>query len=733
MEKSESDIISRINNEIKLSPSAAGGYVFNENSKIIWSKDSEAGAPVIFDASTITGLDGVIAEYEWLIDDSSTYTGESISVELLNGDHVIQLSVYGYDNGRQTFNYYVSVAPESLGQNYYIDFDGGNDDDDGISKETPWKHSPGDVNARGGPGSIKLQAGDVVIFKGGVHYKGEVKLSGGVGEEDAPIIFDGNTEGDFGEGKAIFDGSDVLEGWAKCSSNESPVSEAIYCTSLPSGATELKANLYQEQEMLTLAQGPNVIDNYKFDDIATYREVPPVNATKESIVDAEFFTQEFESSWNGAYVYIWAYGNRVFKTPVTGFIPSENKILFEPISSPVYTDRNTKYAVTNHLSILDQVGEYVIDGSEVYLYPYNGVNPNMTEITVSVRKFGIDIRTSNNIIVQGFVFEKYTGGLKEYNDGVGVRVIGYTSANTRPKNITIRNNEIRFLRSMAKRGAISVQGSDFVKLSNNYIHHNVKNRGMIVSSSTNVHIENNVIYKGGDTGMAIFKVENVKVVGNTLLKQSGPHSNGVSVYMGSKDVVLYRNKILETNQAITTNKSSNILISHNMLHTENADASTVADWGNSTGLKYLNNVIQHPKSKALSVSTSSREGLIVKNNIIDGQLLGEMGPHISYNLYTKLAWKQNSKYGWSLGEGEMLEKDKSLVFVDYTNNDYRPAKGSIVLNAGAELLLGYEKDFSGNKVTSPFIGADGETLVSTPNTSTGSKGLRINFNISGGM
>ena len=33
-------------------------------------------------------------------------------------------------------------------ETYFIDFDGGNDTNSGISPESPWKHAPGDKNAK---------------------------------------------------------------------------------------------------------------------------------------------------------------------------------------------------------------------------------------------------------------------------------------------------------------------------------------------------------------------------------------------------------------------------------------------------------------------------------------------------------------------------------------------------------------------------------------------------------
>jgi len=95
---------------------------------------------------------------------------------------------------------------------YYVDFEGGDNTADGQSAQTAWKHSPGDSNATGNPSTVELQPGDVIKFKGGVQYLGEISLSV-AGSEGKPIVLDGNTAGDFGEGKAVLDGAKMIDDW----------------------------------------------------------------------------------------------------------------------------------------------------------------------------------------------------------------------------------------------------------------------------------------------------------------------------------------------------------------------------------------------------------------------------------------------------------------------------------------------------------------------------------------
>lgn len=110
------------------------------------------------------------------------------------------------------------LTANAFGANYYVDFDGGNNDADGLTPATAWKHSPGDKKATGQPKAVTLQPGDVITFKGGVQYLGEIQFRDLKGAEGQPIVLDGNSEGKYGDGPAILDGATMITGWQKVSS-----------------------------------------------------------------------------------------------------------------------------------------------------------------------------------------------------------------------------------------------------------------------------------------------------------------------------------------------------------------------------------------------------------------------------------------------------------------------------------------------------------------------------------
>ncbi len=90
----------------------------------------------------------------------------------------------------------------------YIDFDGGNDGRDGISKETAWKHHPWDPNATGRAKVCK--GAHTYIFKQGVVYRGELDANES-GTPARPIIL--TRDPSWGTGPAVICGSEAVTGW----------------------------------------------------------------------------------------------------------------------------------------------------------------------------------------------------------------------------------------------------------------------------------------------------------------------------------------------------------------------------------------------------------------------------------------------------------------------------------------------------------------------------------------
>ena len=118
----------------------------------------------------------------------------------------------------------------------------------GTARETAWQHAPGDSAAEGKAAEAKLEPGDIVKFKGNVIYRGSIAI-GTSGAAGKPIVYDGNADGDWGEGKAIIEGSLPLTNLQRCRNAQeaegNPNYRHIYWTTVPKGANWKAINVCQ--------------------------------------------------------------------------------------------------------------------------------------------------------------------------------------------------------------------------------------------------------------------------------------------------------------------------------------------------------------------------------------------------------------------------------------------------------------------------------------------------------
>ena len=170
---------------------------------------ASANDPTV-DGQTTSGVAGVLFKLN----------GTSICSEVIDSPYTCQWSTTQTTDGTYTLTAvardvagnFATSSPVSITVNntevvptYYIDYDNGEDSNDGISTATPWKHSPGDTNATGNASATSLVASSTVIFKGGVQYIGTITLNWS-GSSGNPILYDGNSAGNWGTGKAIIGG-----------------------------------------------------------------------------------------------------------------------------------------------------------------------------------------------------------------------------------------------------------------------------------------------------------------------------------------------------------------------------------------------------------------------------------------------------------------------------------------------------------------------------------------------
>ena len=173
-------------------------YCSSDSCALTWTApgdDGNTGTATIYD---IRYSMATITEENWnsatqVIGESNPQivgTTEAHTVAGLNANTTYYFAIKTADefpNISELSNIATSIT--TLTKNYYIDYENGNDSNNGLSMATPWKHCPGDSNATGNSVSTILQAGNNVYFKKGVIYRGgEITVNG-----EGSIITDGET------------------------------------------------------------------------------------------------------------------------------------------------------------------------------------------------------------------------------------------------------------------------------------------------------------------------------------------------------------------------------------------------------------------------------------------------------------------------------------------------------------------------------------------------------------
>ncbi len=622
----------------------------------------------------------------------------------------MQAGYYGPDDVVGFAGLFGRIGLESIGATYYIDFQSGLDEAEGSSPSTAWKHSPGDPKATAYPAEVDLHPGDTLFFKGDVIYRGQIQIPAD-GSEEAAITYKGDGWPGLEGVRAIIDGGDLSVAWQPCESAEecghNPDFQYIYYTDIPAGTSPFIVNLHEvnpmtgEDEFRWLAQEPNPGDPYFMDNRFEFIPVTQAQLTRTSITDAGYFAQPDPDYWQGSYLMVWINPNIVVIREILAFDPVSHRVYFDDLGeNAIYPDgRDQAYAIYNSLHALDYPGEYVvgpaIDGLQrVYLWPGDPADLS-GRVTRSVRSYGIDIQDHNDITIEGFEIRKHAG--ENTRQGVA---LGTLNAAYLPNNrIVIRNNRITHNaysgtgNSRAGYGGIYLQNVRESLVENNLVALNPRHRGIFISGGAeSTVVQGNTILRPGGTALTLYTAWDCRIIGNTIKESNGSHANGITLYMGCKNILVANNTVLDSGSPLTFEDSGNLYFVNNVIDGHHAD-NNVNEWGDTSHgpwergviAFYHNVMVRNARNAALNIGQIPEENTyIVKHNIFDGGA-SAVGIDRSHNIYTGLCWNQEARYGWYLGEGEQVEEDLALIFADAENLDFHLIPGSRAINAGADI------------------------------------------------
>lgn len=572
------------------------------------------------------------------------------------------------------------MATSGVCTTYFVDFDAGDDAALGTSVTSAWKHAPGDPVASGRVAK-ELRPGDKILFKGGVVYRGSI-LAPSSGGASAPIVYDGNTEGKYGAGPATLDGGEAVMGWKKCTSAQDAGGSAswnqIYRVDVPSDVLvfPFSVNLFEGEVPGILARSPNILDAYAVPDMEDYyvtdrpSDVGPTSTdvrSRHGALPAGFA----ESAW----VSIWIERNLVAYKKVAAV--QGTTISYDAVK-PHRNDG--KYALWNHPSLIDQPGEYAVvpngDKAILLYWPRKGEPMGVSR---SVRRNGFDFGKHSHIEVRNFMVRRYTGDM---DDRGGAGTIAEGAEGARLEGLVVENCVVTQNQSLKKNAAISFTKCSKIRVAGNTVVENIGNPGIGVFGSDHAIIERNYLRRNGGTGVRCFTITDSRISENAVFEHTGTHANGITVYVGSKNVLVEKNNVRHGLFPCTVQASSGIQIRQNIFDARKLGSTALALYSSPKGqpapsdITVENNSLIAPEGEGLRVDVGI-PGLKVFNNIIDG---GPAPDKIKMqkrgNFYTRDAIMQKGEAGAGFPDSYRG------VYADGAKGDFRIVPGSAAARAG---------------------------------------------------
>ena len=422
--------------------------------------------------------------------------------------------------------------------------------------------------------------------------------------------------------------------------------------------------------------------------------------------DPDYFTQDDPHYWDGAYFVLFARPAAIHKQKVVRFDPDTDTIWFEMLGARQYPDTG-KFTMMNALRALDRPGEYAMDETtredgtkRIYLWPPRG-EAGLQDVTFSARNRGFYLSGAGHVTVRGFRIQKQGG-----TSPSAVYARGPAT------HVCLLDNEVTALRAGPGRSdAVGMTDVSHSVIDGNRIHHNSHCAGLILRRFDDSVVSNNTLHMNGSTSIDFYECSRSKMLHNTVTDHKGVHANGLTLYLGCRDILVEGNRVSGGAAALTAQDGENITIRYNIL---DGNGGTVMGLWNGRpleGLTIVNNLILNgnPESSwQVGIFNGNRggSGYVIRNNIIDA-LYGEPtfpdDTVFSHNIYTRIGpWQE----GKPLGEGELFEPDLKKIFVKPDNGDYRLRPGSPAIDAGTD--VGLDHDLAGTPVPqggAPDVGA----------------------------
>ncbi len=314
----------------------------------------------------------------------------------------------------------------------YIDYENGDDQDDGKTKEAPWKHHPWDMRAGGN--AAEASGPITYVFKGGVDYRifEEPNAEGQInpdlradesGEPGNPIRL--TSDPSWGEGEAVILGSvRIPSQWVKATENDVPArmdhTNVWYLEDEPNwwprhpgwpGPGRVREPIVfeihdGEIHPLHLARDP---DWAKPATSFAWHEWHRWDGTTDDEneygydEDLKGFPQDYFEGGT-----IWSQ-NCWFMGVPTPYLLEGDRYVYDPETGALDIGksicRNTRYMIEDLPQYLDAPGEFWADENRrLYMRPYGNRDPNSSRYEFGAMSKAIHIENQSNIAISGLTF-----------------------------------------------------------------------------------------------------------------------------------------------------------------------------------------------------------------------------------------------------------------------------------------------------------------------------------------
>ncbi|MEX2370470.1 MAG: LamG-like jellyroll fold domain-containing protein [Bacteroidales bacterium] len=355
----------------------------------------------------------------------------------------------------------------------YIDYENGDDFNDGLTKSSPWKHHPWDGNATGiAAGTSGIHT---YVFKRGVVYRGNL-TAGESGTPVEPVRL--TSDPSWGTGEARFFGSKrITGGWTKADATTAPnipYPEKVWYVDVALPETKTVCEIDGDQfRQLHLARSPNYRET-EGDILETWWKWTGKTAVGGDLwlTDSKNMTQDNAHFYKGATVFSQEdviVMCTVWKQDVDEWDPVNNRIRVDDTN---FGGVGSHYFIENTPFLLDTTGEYYYDAAlkRLFVRMVGEKDPNSTIIEAAVKTELIRIDNKHDIEISGITFGITTAHAVRYNESdarSAIRLNGICN------NIDIKNNRLLYINggiSMNNTGSTTVNSHGITVSDNDFQH-----------------------------------------------------------------------------------------------------------------------------------------------------------------------------------------------------------------------------------------------------------------------